>query len=291
MRYHIDALRFKSLKNTSRTWDSPYIKMLKISNGGIRILDTKEGKETILIIPDGPNLIEHYFPLLKNLQQSFRVVIFDLPGFGFSFHDGNYDYSFEKTNQLILEILDALNIKRTNIVFPCANGLYGLAFTKAFPEKVKNLILLQIPALGEMSKWTDRTVPSFLKIPYIGQMIMPFMELKFAESWYNYALPKNEDKTPYSSVAVKGIQDGGKFCLCSLVQGLSQEYNTDLTIDSSIPTTLIYGDKDFTHRPTNFESILEYNKNTDIIKFENCGHFPDLERPKAYLQILKEKIL
>ena len=44
MKYHIDAIRFKSLKNNNRNWESPDIQMQKISNGSLRILDTKEGK-------------------------------------------------------------------------------------------------------------------------------------------------------------------------------------------------------------------------------------------------------
>ncbi len=129
----------------------------------IGILDTKEGKQTILIIPDGPNIIEHYFPLLDKLKKSFRVIIFDLPGFGFSTHNGNYDYSFQKTNQLILELLEVLQLPKVNLVFPCAGGFYGLSFTQAFPEKVNHLFLIQTPSLGEMKKWMKRIVPNYLK--------------------------------------------------------------------------------------------------------------------------------
>ena len=90
-------------------------------------------------------------------------------------------------------------------------------------------------------------------------------------------------------MALDTINQGGHFYLSSLTQGLSKESNTDLSIDPSIPTTLIYGDNDFTHRPTNFESILDYHNECDIIKFEGCGHFPDLEEPSKFVQILKEK--
>lgn len=119
---------------------------------------------------------------------------------------------------------------------------------------------------------------------------MPLVENKFADKWYDYALPKDTDKKSYKTIALKGLKGGGNFCLCSLTQGLLSQQDDDLEIDSSIPTTLIYGDKDFTHRKTRFESILKYNKKTNIIKFENCGHFPDLERADHFIQILKDKI-
>ena len=288
--FSIDAVRFW-LKGTPKKYATHSdIQLLKLSIGHIRLLDTKEGKETIVIIPDGPNIIEHYFPLLEKLKKSFRVIIFDLPGFGFSTHNGSYDYSFQKTNQLLVEILEALQLPKVNLVFPCAGGFYGLAFTQAFPEKVNQLILIQTPSLSEMKKWTKRIVPTYLKKPYLSQLVMPFVETKFADGWYEYALPKGVDRKPYQSVALQGIKNGGTFCLCSLTQGLSPELNGDLRIDSAIPMTLIYGAKDFTHKDTNFESIRQYHAKADLIAFETCGHFPDLEQPTRFMQLLKEKI-
>lgn len=269
----------------------PDIHFLPTSAGNIRFLDTKAGKETLLIIPDGPNVIEHYYPSLGPLRKSFRVVIFDLPGFGFSSNNGRYDYSYPATNQLILEILDYLRLEAVNVVFPCGHGFYGLAFTQAHPEKVKHLLLVQTPSQGEMQKWTDRTVPGMLKVPYLGQMLMPFMEKKFAHIWYKYALPKGIDRQPYQATALDCIKAGGRFCLCSLSQGLLKTMGTDLSVDPSIPMTMVHGNMDFTHKTTRFESIREYHPKVDIITFDRCGHFPDLEMPNLFLQLLKEKLI
>ncbi len=141
-----------------------------------------------------------------------------------------------------------------------------------------------------MIKWTKNTIPGILKIPYLGQLTMPFLEEKFANKWYNYALPKGTDKTPFSSVAVNGIKDGACFCLSSLTQGLIKEKKKDLKTDGSIPITLIYGDKDFTHKNTKFNSLLSYSPNIEFIKFGNCGHFPELENRIKFRDILIEKL-
>jgi pimeloyl-ACP methyl ester carboxylesterase len=250
MKHQIDALRFRLKKMPQQRWSHPDMQTVDLSIGGIRLLDTREGKQAVMIIPDGPNLIEHYFPMLAALRKQFRVIIFDFPGFGFSYHNGRFNYSFAHTNQLLLELLDLLGIERINLALPCANGFYGLAFAHAHPEKVNQLILSQTPALSEMKDWTRRVVPGFLKVPYLGQLAMPFVEEKFANQWYNYALPKHKDREPYRSVAVEGVKKGACFCLCSLTQGLIREEKANLGIDPSIPLTLLYGDSDFTHRPT-----------------------------------------
>ena len=213
--YVIDSFRFKKSVKESFWKTHPDIEMMKVSHGKARFLDTKEGKNSILIIPDGPNIIEHYFGLVQKMRKTYRVIIVDLFGFGFSIHNGKYDYSFKKTNQFINELLLHLNIKKTSLIFPCANGFYGLAFTHKYPEKVNQLFLLQTPSLGEMHNWSKRIVPSFLKKPYLSQLIMPFVEEKFADKWYDYALPKNVDRTDYKKIALKSLRNGGNYCLCS----------------------------------------------------------------------------
>lgn len=288
--FKIDALRFK-LSRKKKNWNThPDMSMVPVSNGSLRVLDTKEGKQTLIIIPDGPNVIEHYFNIVAILRKNYRVVIFDLFGLGFSTHTGGYDYSFDKTNNLIDELTDLLKISRPNLVFPCANGFYGLAYARTNPDKVNQLILLQTPTLPEMEKWSANVIPSFLKKPYLSQVIMPFVEKKIAHKWYKYALPKETKKEPFRQPALESLCNGGSYCLCSLTQGLSSERGASLTIDPSIPTTLIYGDSDFTHRPTNFEKVRAYHSKIDIIRFENCGHFPDLEFPNQFIQIIREKI-
>lgn len=293
MRYHIDAIRFKRKTHQTKPWKNQDIGLLKTSLATIRIMDTKGDKTPILIIPDGPNLIEHHLDNIEKLRSDFRIICFDLPGFGFSFHQGQYDYSFEKTNQLIQEILIHLNLKKITLALACASGLYGLAFAQIYPEKVNHLILLQTPSLGEMEKWTKRIVPSFLKIPMVSQLLMPFVENKFAKVWYEYSLPKGIDRKPYQKIALDGIQQGACYCLCSLTQGLQKEITkkADLMLDGTVPLTLLYGNKDFSHKDTNFNSILEYHSEANLVEFDNCGHFPDLEFPKKYRTTLKEILL
>lgn len=288
--FKIDALRFSLKRNSKKYATHSDIEMIQLSMGKIRLLDTRKGLQTIVIIPDGPNIIEHYFSMVDQLKKSFRVILFDLPGFGFSTHDGSYDYSFLKTNQLIVELLDLIRLPKVNLVFPCAGGFYGLAFTQAYPEKVNQLIVIQTPSLGEMKKWTKRIVPNYLKKPYLSQLLMPFVENKFADNWYDYALPKETDRTTYKAIALKGIKEGGAFCLCSLTQGLTADMDSDLRIDSTIPMTLVYGTKDFTHKGTDFESILQYHPKADLIPFEECGHFPDLEQADKFTRLLIQKI-
>ncbi|MFK7920678.1 MAG: alpha/beta fold hydrolase [Bacteroidia bacterium] len=256
--------------------------------GVLRLRDTGGDKPVLMIVPDGPNVIEHYDELIALLRTDFRIVCFDLPGFGFSFPKKGWDYSYAAANALLLELMAQRKIEQATFSFPCANGFYALAFAEAHPQKVSRLVLVQTPAMSEMKKWTDRTVPKILRIPLIGQIAMGRLEETFAKKWYNYALPRERDREPWQSTALQAVQNRGCFCLASLSQGLKKMESVPLSIPDSMPALLIHGEKDFTHQPTDFGSARAFRSDLALRPFADCGHFPDLEAPAAFAKILKE---
>src|SRR5688572_279329 len=49
--------------------------------GRVRLLDSRTPGPVVVLVPDGPNVIEHYAGLMSKLAESCRVVCFDMPGF------------------------------------------------------------------------------------------------------------------------------------------------------------------------------------------------------------------
>lgn len=282
----IDSLRF--------TWKSPPqfgegFVYLDTDFGKIRVFDTKGSRPVIINVPDGPNVIEHQKPLIKDLAKNFRVVCFEYPGLGFSFPNGNYDYSFESGSNLLLQIMDLLNLEKVSLLFSCSNGYYAIQAAMTSPERFSHIFLSQTPSIEGILKWTEKSIPTLLKTPIIGQLTNAVYAKKLANIWYKYSLPKNHpNRLDYSQMAKKSIAKGGCFCLSSLVQGLKKDSNTALNL-SGIPTTLVWGSLDFTHRKTDKESIRSHIKDCEIIEFKDCGHFPELEKTKDYVNLIKER--
>lgn len=103
------------------------------------------------------------------------------------------------------------------------------------------------------------------------------------------ALPKATAKEPYQKKALYALENGSCFCLSSLVQGLTKEVNTSLQV-LTVPATIIWGSKDFTHKNTDVNSIKEHLSNCEIIEFEDCGHFPELEATSKYVALVNERL-
>ncbi len=53
-------------------------------------------KSLLIMTPDGSNAVEHHAGLIHPLRSNFRVVCFDMPGFGFSRPRRTYDHTLER---------------------------------------------------------------------------------------------------------------------------------------------------------------------------------------------------
>ncbi|BFP40827.1 alpha/beta hydrolase [Flavobacteriaceae bacterium GF1] len=283
----IDTLRF-GLKRRPSFLD-PNIGFLHTDHGVVRVLDTGGTKPVILNVPDGPNVIEHHLGLIKELSRNFRVICFEFPGTGFSYPNRKYDYSIAAAAKLIIHIMDILKVDRATLAFSCSNGFYAIKAAGLFPERIAHLFLSQTPSLPAMEKWTEGTIPNVLKLPVIGQVANSLFEKKLARTWYRYALPKGMDISSYQDTALNALDRGGCFCLSGLVQGLKGDLHHSLRLLDT-PSTMLWGERDYTHRKTDRTSILEHVPSCEIIVFDDCGHFPELEATHRYVALVKERL-
>lgn len=265
----------------------PGMRWIETHAGCIRVLDTGGPGPCVLMTPDGPNVIEHYEELLELLSPRLRVVCFDMPGFGFSAAVSTYDHSLQSGAAAVLEVMDQLGIQKATLAFSCANGFYAMRFAQIAPGRVHALLLSQTPSVIAMHAWAERAVPSILRWPLVGQLIGRMMRQKLADAWYGIALPRTTDGTAFRKAGRQALRCGGCFSLAGVVQGLMRE-PVDATRGLQSGITVLWGMKDHSHRHT-----APHAMNTDaplarVVKFEDCGHFPDLEDPQRFAKMLFE---
>jgi pimeloyl-ACP methyl ester carboxylesterase len=263
--------------------------LIETDYGKLRVFDTKSNGPVIISVPDGPNVIEHHQTLIEKLSLDFRVICFELPGVGFSFPEFEHNYSFARSANILIQLMDILKVERAALCFSCSNGFYAIKAAEIAPDRFTYLFLSQTPSIHSMKDWTDLTVPKILTYPIIGQITNYFAKRKLVSVWYKTALPKSTDKTAYERIALNSLDTGGCFCLASLVQGLTADLNSSLK-QIRVPSTQIWGKKDYSHRKTDNTTILEHLPNCEIIAFDNCGHFPELESPENYVNLVRERL-
>ena len=251
--------------------------------GRVHVTDSASGDDDrpcIVFTPDGPNVVAHYQRLVDLLTPHFRVVCFDMPGFGFSLPAANYTHSLDQGARVVLAVLDQLQIGRATLAFSCANGLYAIRAAQLAPTRIASLMLTQTPALAAMQAWAYRMIPRPLRVPVAGQLITWLARRKLAQLWYRSALPAGTDAGAFKESARRSFDAGGCFCLAGVVQGLLRE--TSLATLPDTPCTLVWGNLDRSHRATSPESLRDCLPRAEIVQFGDCGHFPDLEQPERY---------
>lgn len=261
--------------------------MLPAPCGVVRALDTARDSEKpcVVIVPDGPNVIEHYVPLIERLAGDLRVVCFDMPGFGFSAPASHYGHSLQEGAAALLSVMDALEVQCATLAFSCANGLYALRAARSFPERVRSLFLSQTPSLEAMHAWVERVVAMPFRVPLLGQAVNWLGRGRLAKHWYEIALPPDVERAPFHSIARNALARGACFSLAGVVQGLSADSQAEL-VSVATPCTLLWGERDRSHRKTDPRSLNDCAPGAEIIRFPKLGHFPDLEQPSNYAELL-----
>lgn len=222
----VDSLLTRVSKMYLKRWGGEGLPTFRVktSVGAVRVYDSGSTKPCIVFVPDGPNVVEHYEVLIGLLVQRFRVVCFDMPGFGFSFPRSSYRHSLVEGANAVLGVLDGLGIETAALAFSCANGFYALQTALVAPERITRLILSQTPSLTAMHAWTYRNIPRPLRIPVIGQVAAWLFRRQAAHGWYGRALPRTTDVQLFRRTAHNALSSGGCFCLAGVVQGLMREH-------------------------------------------------------------------
>jgi pimeloyl-ACP methyl ester carboxylesterase len=258
--------------------------------GSVCVYDSGSTKPCVVLVPDGPNVLEHYEALIGLLSDELRVVCFDMPGFGRSLPQASYTHSLDDGAQAVLGVMDALGIAQATLAFTCANGFYALRAAQIAPHRIVQLVLSQTPSLQAMHAWVDRIIPWPLKVPVLGQCLAWLFRHKTSHGWYRAALPYGTDTTTFQKTSRYSLVCGGCFCLAGVVQGLAKEAVGSLR-DIRTPCTMVWGALDRSHKPTRAQSLLDCVPSAEIVQFDDCGHFPDLEQPARFAALLKAKVL
>lgn len=273
--------RFSAWTHPARIDGALPTRQLATPAGRVRAFDSGSDRPCIVFAPDGPNVIEHYEPLIRLLAPTRRVVCFDLPGFGHSLPAANYTHSLDDGARTILAVLDALGIEAATLAFSCANGFYALRAAQLAPARIARVVLCQTPSMSAMHAWKDRVIPWPLTVPVLGQTAIWLVRKRSAHGWYDSALPKPAPREPFRRVARRAFDHGACWCLAGITQGLARE-NVHTLRGVGVPCSLIWGPKDRSHRHTDPESLRELVPAVEIQRFTDCGHFPELEQPERF---------
>ncbi len=267
---------------------APGTRRVELSRASVRTRIAGSGRPTVVLAPDPPNVIEHYEELIDLLSSRFRVVCYELPGFGLSWPKGGFRFTLEDQVSAARELLGELALGPYVLALPCVAAYVGLRLAADPRAQVERVVAIQAPSWTQEVDWARRVDPrGLLRMPVVGQAMMALGQRRMARGWYRAALPKGYSDEPFLDPALESFDRGACFCLGSAFQGLFRGQTTELEPVEK-PTLAVWGTADRTHRPSEPRSLLEHAPGAEVVELDGVAHFPDLERPERFSELLRD---
>jgi pimeloyl-ACP methyl ester carboxylesterase len=273
--------RSRVLRATGSLSSLPDMRLLDIDGALIRVRVAGKGPP-VLLVPDPPNVIEHYGGLFASLKQDFTVVCFDLVGFGFSVAPRGFEFSIEEQAGFAAGLIRALDVRGAVWAACCLPAYVGLAVARQAPSLLRALVAGQAPSWDQELRWARQmATKGGLGTPVLGQVVMSLMKKRVASGWYDVAA--SEKARPWmSEAAMSAFERGASFPLASAFQASFSEGQATGPVE--IPSTFVWGALDRTHRKTDQQSSTQNARDPRLVTFDRSAHFPDLEEPDRFIE-------
>lgn len=261
------------------------MKLVEVDGAIIRTRDVGDG-QPIVLMPDPPNVIEHHDALVASLEKRYRVVCFELPGFGFSVPPRGFGFSVDEYAHLAVGLFSELGLDRPIWASSCLPSYVGLRVAARHPGLLSGLVCGQAPSWDEELRWASRIDrPRILSRPVVGQLFMRVASQRVAAGWYEAAAPPAR-REQMAMMALDALRHGGAYSLASLFQRFFSGAERLGPVD--IRSVFVWGEVDRTHRKTDRGSVRENARHPKIVEFAESAHFPDLEEPERFAGVVSE---
>ena len=231
-----------------------------------------------------------WFPIISSLVSSFHVIIPDVVGYGES-DKPSVPYDRPYFSIWLHNFIDALGLKKVNVVGHSVGGAIALQFSLDHPEYVERLVLVNAAGLG---KGTQR-IPIEIKLRMIWQNLFPSRE---ASRWFleHYGLfsattmtKTMMDVEEYGCEVVR--KEGGRRVFWLGRGRVITPISTEQISQYSQPTLLIWGEEDLNFPPSIAQSSIQIMSNAQLTLIPRAGHNCFYDRPDLFTDILKRFLM
>lgn len=244
----------------------------------ISYTDTGQGQPIVLIhaFPSDQNLWQAQ---QTSLQKMFRIITFDLWGFGQSSPVNGQAISMVEYADELKLLLDELQIDKAIIGGESMGGYIALAFLNQYPDKTKGLILADTQSIADSieAKEKRETTAIDLLEHGTGNYINTFMVKALS--------PEADEETKNNLRQI--LEKQSATAMASALRGMANRMDTSaLLASSSLPILIITGEQDVLISPQQSNKMHELAQNSKLVTISNAGHLSNLEQPEQWNQAI-----
>ena len=260
---------------------------------GIRtpcLIRGKERTEAVLFLHGNPGSGKDWETFLPSLSDFTYVVAPDMPGFGRAEKPDNFNYSIDGYQNHTELLLDKLKIEKVHLVLHDFGGAWGLAWATEHPHRVASITLINV---GLLRNYRWHFFARLWRMPVVGELVMRIPNRLVFRTGLKIGNPRGLPKT-YIDELINNFDRETKRAVLRLyratdVQKINKEL-VDRTISSLLPLDIdclvIWGKHDV-YVPSKYAAAQkEAFPNAEIIYFEDSGHWPFIDNPGRFNEVL-----
>ena len=227
------------------------------------------------------------------MKSQYRIIRFDLPGFGLTGPNPNRDYSTIYYNQVIDSLLTALHVSRVIIVGNSLGGLIATQYAIYQPAKVRGLVLVDAAGLPPAKKTTGAIGFKLAQMPVINRLLTIITPRELVKKSLQDAYGDTEKVTDSLTTQYFDMltREGNRQALIDRMRQGWQVKDSNFLTKVEAPTLIVWGSKDRLIPVENAELFQQKIKNSQVHIWDNLGHVPMEEDPVAFSDILRKWVI
>jgi pimeloyl-ACP methyl ester carboxylesterase len=251
----------------------------------LRLRDTgpRDAPPLILLHGFGASL-ETWEPWAERLSSQYRVIRFDIPGFGLTGPDPTGDYTDARGVRIIEALMDRLGLKTATIIGNSLGGKLAWMFAAAHQERTARLVLISPDGFASPGFDYDKKpdVPLMVRLlPYVLPRPLLRMSLEPA-----YADPKKLTEATVTRYRDMMLAPGDRTAMIARMRQVMLHDPIPTLQSIKAPTLLLWGEQDGMIPFDNAADYLRALPHATLVRLPKLGHVPFEEAPEESLKPL-----
>ena len=247
--------------------------------------DVGDGDPLFLIHGSGPGVTAwaNWRLVIPALAEQHRVIAPDMAGFGYTERVEGYEYTMENWVQHAIDLMDALDIKKTHLVGNSFGGALAIALAIRYPQRVERLILMGAAGVPfELTRGLDEVWGYEPSVENMRHMMDQFA--------YDRSLVTDElAQLRYEASIQPGFQETFSQMFPAPRQRSVDALASDLEDIKNIPheTLILHGREDVVVPPITSTTLFDLIPNSQLHMFGRCGHWTQIEHNARFIELVK----
>ncbi|MBE6372707.1 MAG: alpha/beta fold hydrolase [Lentisphaerae bacterium] len=230
-----------------------------------------------------------YRNLIRDLSADHRVIAFDLPGFGLSTAEKNFDFTLNGYINITETFLEALEIEKATLVLHGWGGTVGMGYAVRHPRNIRSLVILNTLS------FTPGSLPLRLhicRIPWLGAKLVVNLNLLLLGNRHHCKEIADAYDYPYRSChsrypLYRFVEDFPSVPESDSAQ-LIMEIEAGLWMFRSTPAVIVWAMRDWLYTARQLKWWQRYLPGAEVHRLERAGRYIQEDAPDELIRFIRD---